>query len=120
MRVVLFDDETMEPLTVIKLPIWAHERLRTGERINFPVLEKLTPSSFRKDLDPLEPLSMKIVTVWFEEFRRNGQNHWFCFTRDSENSLKLKAMFLPGQVKEVQKREENAFTAGLFAALRSL
>jgi hypothetical protein len=30
MRVVLFDDETMEPLTVLTLPIWAHEILRAN------------------------------------------------------------------------------------------
>ena len=117
MRVVLYDDETMEPLTAITLPIWMHERLRAGQSIHVPFIE---PLRLMGD-DPNGPISSPpprmFATIWFEEFHRKGQRHWFCFTRDSENAMKLKSVFLPGQWSEVHKRERDAFNNGVLEAL---
>lgn len=114
MRVVLYDDETMEPLTVITIPMWAHERLRAGEPIQFPVWRSLLDA-------PIGPatiqMELPLVRVWFEEFLRHGQRHWFCFTRDGENAIQLRSVFLAGQTPAVLEREREAFSRGLIAAL---
>src|SRR4029079_14678508 len=112
MRVGLFDDETMEPLTVLTLPIWAHEILRADEPVTFPIWTEMH-GDFRM-------IDVPKVTLWFEQFVRHGECHWFCSTRDSENALKLRSVFLPGQQKEVQRRERDAFLKGLAVMLRDL
>jgi hypothetical protein len=118
MRAVLFDDDTMEPLTVLNIPMWAHDRLREGERIHVPVPERSFALGFDRSAPVPECVPIRTVTVWFERFIRNGEKHWMLMTRDSENALKLKAVFLPGQNAEVQRRERDAFAEGLLAALK--
>lgn len=119
MRVVLYDDETMEPLTAITLPIWMHERLRAGQMVHVPFIEPISLAEQRGD-GPLGPMPKMFATIWFEEFHRKGLRHWLCFTRDSENAMKLKAVFLPGQWSEVHKRERDAFNAGVIEALERM
>jgi len=46
------------------------------------------------------------------------QRHWFAFTNDGENALLLRAVFLPGQYKEIQKARQEAFMHGLLEALK--
>jgi len=117
MRVVLFDHESMEPITVLQLPSWAYDMLRERRQVTFPVWLDLAKAY---DVAGEVPRAMDIpkVTVWFEKFVRNEQAHWFCFTNDGENALKLKAAFLPGQYGEVQRRTNEAFLKGLLAGLK--
>ena len=65
-------------------------------------------------------LDVPKVTLWFEQFVSHGECHWSCFTRDIENALKLRSVFLPGQQKEVQQRERDAFLKGLAVMPRGL
>ena len=119
MRTVLYDDESMEAITVIDVPHWALKRLHSGMPIRFPVIEPLRRPILAEAMFP-EIGEHKLVTIWFEQFCRKGINHWFCFTRDSENALRLRPLFLAGQQEEVQRLEQQAFLDGMIAALMKL
>ena len=114
MRVVLYDDETMEPLTVMHIPSWGVEALVSGRRLNVPMV---LPIKFHDCTDEIGPIPKTYVQIWFEEFVRNGRRHWFAFTREGEDAMLCKAVFLPGQQREVQSRERTAFMQGLLAAI---
>lgn len=114
MRVVLYDDETMEPLTVLQLPSWVTSRLVSGERMRVPMI---LPLRLEDESIPLGPLPKTSVTIWFEKFIRHGSEHWFAFTAEGEDAMLCKAVFLPGQYREVQSREKAAFMNGLLALL---
>lgn len=119
MRVILFDDETMEPITILHLEPWAAERVRrhgTSLPLRFPVIQRLDfPSLHKREvLPPLDSIKDWVVTIWFEKFARNNVTHIFAFTRDSELALQLKSAFLPGQQKEVHA----AFNRSLMTALQ--
>lgn len=118
MRVVLYDDETMEPLTVLHLPSWMPPRLRNGERMVIPVMRKLDLSaSYGGDTTPPMDIQGDRVGIWFEKFLRHDQLHWFAFTRDSENALSLKSVFLPGQWSDVHAEYQRGVGDGIVRAL---
>lgn len=110
MRVVLYDDETMEPLTVLHLPSWFTSRLVSGERMRVPMI---LPISYEDVSGPIKPIPKTSVTIWFEKFIRRGQQHWFAFTAEGDDAMLCRAVFLPGQYREVQSREQAAFVSGL-------
>ena len=116
MRVVLYDDGTMEPITVLHLPSWMTTRMADGERMRVPIFRSVVVE--RAD-GPIGPPPKSWVTIWFERFIRNGQSHWFAFTTEGEDALLCKAVFLPGQQREVQSRERVAFMQGLLGAFNS-
>lgn len=117
MRVIVFDDETMEPITAITLPKWMTDRLRSGERIRVPYVPQisLADAIAPGDLPPAVPRTW--CEIWFEKFVRKGSTHWFCFTGEGEHALNLKSVFLAGQARAVIEREEAAFGRGVLAAL---
>lgn len=119
MRVVLYDDETMEPLTVLHLQSWMTERLTSGERIVLPVMRKLELASYDADVPLTSPINDRVV-IWFERFVRHEQRHWFAFTRDSENALSLRAVFLPGQWSAVHAEYERGVSDGIVKALGAM
>ena len=114
MRVVLYDTG-LEPITVLNLPAWATERLKAGEYIRFAV-PPMIPATYYVPAPCYEIL--RIVTIWFEPLVRNGIHAWMAFTKEAEDALLLKSVFLPGQQSEVQRRERDAFYSGLLAELR--
>jgi hypothetical protein len=114
MRVVLYDDETMEPLTVLHLPSWATTRLVSGERIRVPMI---LPIRWEDGTGEIGPVPKTFVHIWFEKFIRHGREHWFAFTAEGEDAVMCKAVFLPGQQREVQSLERTAFMQGLLSAL---
>lgn len=120
MRIVLHDDESMEPITVLEIERWAYDRLRNGDHVRFAVWADLATDAFVDGHSLMTEPAGHIVDIWFEEFHRKDVKHFFAFTRDSENGMRLRAVFLPGQYGEVQKRQREAFVKGFATALRSL
>jgi hypothetical protein len=114
MRVVVYDDETMEPITAITLPKWMTDRLKAHELIKVPYMPRVM-ATFDPNV-PLDPVRT-YAEIWFESFHRNGERHWFCFTRDGEHALRLKSVFLAGQMQAVLDREQAAFSEGVLKAL---
>ena len=105
MRFVIYDDESLEPITVLNLPFtnnWMGERIRKhGCRWRVPVP---APVEFR--VRPMDdyPMTtkMRIVDFEFEPFVRNSARHgerraWFCFTRAADLAMLLNPAWLPGQ-----------------------
>jgi hypothetical protein len=113
MRVVLYDHETMEPITVLHLPSWMTSRLADGERLRVPMVPTFRMLRQDEASGSIGPLPKSSVTIWFEKFIRHGRVHWFAFTGEGEDALLCKAVFLPGQQREVQSREQIAFVRGL-------
>lgn len=110
MNVVLYEDQTMDPITVIHLPSWMTQRLVSGERLRVPMIRRIR---FEDTSGPIGPVPKTSVTIWFERFVRQGKPHWFAFTAEGDDALLCRATFLPGQTREVQDRERAAFMKGL-------
>jgi hypothetical protein len=108
----------MEPITAITLPKWMTDRLKARDRIKVPYAPRISlASKFIGDGAPAGPVPQTYAEIWFEEFHRKGERHWFCFTRDGEHALCLKSVFLAGQAQAVIDRERDAFNAGVLTAL---
>jgi len=117
LRVVVYDDETMEPITAITLERWMFDRLRDGDRIRIAYVVREIELAHN---DIPKMIEQRWAEVWFEKFVRKGQPHWFCFTREGEHAVRLKSTFLAGQISEVQRRERDAFASGAMMALEKL
>lgn len=119
MRFVIFDDETMEPITVVNLPGVAERDIceRLGRRIRLtPKLEAWTVTAGH----PPPPVSRpRYVECWFEQFVRKGKTTIMCFTSQAGLALLLKPDFLPGQRGAVSHLEEGnrRLAAMLLAAI---
>jgi hypothetical protein len=100
MRFVIYDDESMEPITVISLRgMTERDIMQRGHKWRVAVP---TPLGLEVDDGPpsLEP--MRVVDLWFERFVRNGQSSWMCFTRATDLAMLLTPDWLPGQRPAVQ------------------
>lgn len=124
MRHVIYADQDLEPITVIELDSFCENILRRHENdhLVIAVMEPLKP--FATMLPPMEA-KMREVRIRAERFvrRRPGrpeQRSLMLFTEDDESALLLKSVFLPGQHREVQQRERDAFVNGLVSAIKGL
>jgi hypothetical protein len=118
MRVVLYTDD-MEPITVLQLSEFAAKLLEERGRVIIPVMQpiRLTPpatddlrTSFENDR----------VTIWAEAFVRKGQRHLFLFTRDEVAAMMLRSDLLPGQRRDAQERERQAYAQGFMRGLATV
>ena len=114
MRIVLYDQDDFEPLTILEVPHWRAYNMPEGQPIRIAVMPEisLAPLANGPGYEP-----MQIVTIRFEQVIRNKVTHWLAVTGDTESALLLRAAFLPGQRSALQKRERKAFTNGFFKGL---
>lgn len=115
MRIILYDDELFEPITVFDVPQWAVQKLKDGQRVYFHFAPD--PRYYLRDVTSCNPEPLPYVTIWFEKFIRRENVTFFAFTRDFEAALKLMPDYLPGQVGDLRSRCEQSFVKGLVAAL---
>jgi hypothetical protein len=118
MRVVLYADD-MEPITVLELPQFAHRYLEDRGVVRLPVPPLINHSSV-SNCDLFLRQEFKTVDIYAEKVIRHGRPHLMLFTHDEENSLLLKAAFLPGQNSFVQQLQRNAFASGFLDALSNV
>lgn len=129
MRVVIYDREDMEPITVISLPEWGRDYLREieqgkrGPDITFAVIPPMragnwggadldaSPADFRK-----HTCRLRFEPIWEGHEGKRRRLMWLCTTMDGETALLLKSTFLPGQQAAVNEEREKAFVSGLMAA----
>ena len=118
MNVVLYASADMEPITILNLPPDTIDRVHELGRLTFAVIPTVAvtegPSSWR-------PTSMRHrneVTVWVEEYVRNGKSGYFLMTDDEEPALLLESGVLPGQRRAFQEEYRRGFQQGLLAALK--
>jgi hypothetical protein len=129
MRVVIYDREDMEPITVITLPEWGREFLREIERghrgpeITFPVRPPMRAVDWKEppaDVPVTDfrrfQCRIRFEPIWEGDGPKRRCLMWLCTTRDGESALLLKSTFLPGQQAAVNEERQKAFTDGLMAA----
>lgn len=128
MRFVVYDDETLEPITVLNLPFTdrdMNQRMRIcGQRLRVPVMPLLSAASFRMEENPPICEDLKVVDLEFELFVRNSPRHgrqesWTCFTQATELAMLLQPDWLPGQRNAVNylMEQNDALTRMLMRAL---
>lgn len=101
MRVVIYDDEDMEPITVIELRgLTARDLRQRGMIWRVPVPE---PINFSMPIEePATMQTMRIVDLEFEPMRRRTrdgreQESLICFTKAADLAMLLNPSWLPGQ-----------------------
>jgi len=121
MRVVVYSDEDLEPITVLNLPIHERDLAKRGYRWMVPVPE---PISITVREEPsFEYRRQRIVELWFEWFVRRGsrgeQRALMCFTKADELAMLLNPAWLPGQLPAIRYLEEqnDALTRMLMTVL---
>lgn len=118
MRVIVFDRELHEPLTVVSVPQWLADMAKSGQPIRLaPPPPPLDVRSYA-EVAVLEDLRVTVVTLTFERVvRGRGGDEvlfWYAYADDPETALLLRSAFLPGQEGEVQRREKAAYVKGVF------
>lgn len=120
MRVVLYSDEDMEPITVFELSEFATDYLNQYKRVTLPVIVPMKPP-FIDDGDPAINFDvLKQVNIYAETIIRKGQKYMMLFTQDEESALLLKSCFLPGQRSELNAVMKDEFAKGFICALNKL
>jgi hypothetical protein len=123
MRVVIFDEETLEPVTVVNLPGLTDRCLE--ERKYWRVA--LPQTGPRHDDDGARGYgeSIRYVDLEFERFARLTLTHgeqlsWLCLTRATELAMLLTPDWLPGQEPAIQRlQDENERLASLMSVALS-
>lgn len=119
--VVLYTD-SMEPITVLNVEMWALEALRRHRVLEFPVVPRLGLPDFTEIPKPSDVIRFHVVRVWSEDFVRKDKRHQFLFTNDDEYALLLKSEILPGQRKDWEDRRDGyakGLLDGLYLALQN-
>lgn len=104
MRFVVYDDESMEPITVLNLRGFTERDIeRHGRRYRVPA-----PAPFPSFQEPPNAcVEMQVVDLEFEPIvrQRHGrerQYSWLCFTKATELAMLLNPDWLPGQRPAVE------------------
>jgi hypothetical protein len=109
MRFVIYDDESLEPITVLNLPLTYSDIDRRieerGRRWRVAVPPPRAPMVLTFDEYPANE-KMLVVDLEFEPFVRNSRRHgeqrsWFCYTRATDLAMLLNRAWLPGQLSAV-------------------
>lgn len=116
MRIVIYDDESFEAVTVINLPGLTNRDIASrGRRWRLAVPPPPMAMCEISKVAPIhEPFGMEIVELEFEPLARQSarhgrQEHWLCFTRAAELAMKLNPTWLPGQrpaIDELQRQSD--------------
>lgn len=116
MNAILFTTD-FEPITVIDLPMWAHEMALKHRYVRVAVME---PPKCHVNHNE-EFCELKIVTIMAERLIWRDRSEKIIYvTADEEVALLLKSSFLPGQINEVNQREKSAFVQGMLATLQGM
>jgi hypothetical protein len=99
MRFVVYDDESLEPITVLNLPLTERDALRRRVwRVPIPPVLTITTKP-PEDIAAYDPIP--VVELEFEPLVRNGrrgeQRSVICFTRAADLAMLLNPAWLPGQ-----------------------
>jgi len=109
MRVVIYDDESLEPITVLNLPLTERDMLeRRIWRVAVPEVIPLYPL---KEGASSQTTKMHVVDIEFEPFQRTSRQHGtqrsvFAFTRAAGLAMLLNPAWLPGQQSAIRYLED--------------
>lgn len=116
MKAVLYTHDMM-PITIVRIPPEWEAFLWETRNFRLHVFEPFKFQKFRPS-EPPERCTLRIVHITAEVFIRNGEKHLMLFTADEESALIMQSEFLPGQMRELQDREQRAFSRGFFEAVK--
>lgn len=117
MRIIVFDRELHEPLTVVNLQqgLFEHGK-QHGNRIYMPALTPIGygPLYFDGPVTPapISVVSLELRAVYPTRACAGDPLFWYAYADQPELALLLRAAFLPGQVGELQQREALAYFRG--------
>lgn len=112
MRVVISDEESLEPITVVNLPGLTDRCLLEKSHWRVAVPRSLLPQGARGR-------EVEYIDLEFEQISRYSLHHgkqttWLCLTRAADLAMLLTPDWLPGQLPAVQRlQEENERLASL-------
>ena len=121
MRVVIYDEESLEPVTVVELPGLSDRALREKQDWRVAVQVK-EPAHRKSGEEPRFTDTMRFVDLKFEQLSRVTITHgeqltWLCLTRATELAMLLTPDWLPGQRPAIQQlQDENDRLAELIAS----
>lgn len=119
MRMVIFDDEDMEPITVVNLRGLTDRAIEDKHRVILLAcpLPPMLVASAEWTQPAFHPI--KTVEIRFEQFVRKGMMHWFAFTRQADLAMLLTPDWLPGQRAAVQEieRQRDRLVAFIMGAM---
>lgn len=124
-RVVVYDPDDHEPITVVEIPIEYMTEIREGKRRHVELIAQ-KPVSIREVLVGAamgETAYYRTLRLRFEPIVRGNHRDgietlfFLAYPDDTELALILRCAFLPGQYGEVQRREAKARFEGLMAGL---
>lgn len=122
MRVVIHDAETYEPITVVTIPNHYIREMEQGARdysLRMAVPMPVSPYARGAKMD-CTMMKGTVLRLRFEPIHRGRSGKrfmWLCTAEDGESALLLHSTFLPGQQKDVNAIERQAYLRGLFEAL---
>ena len=120
MRCVVYDNETMEPLTVVDLKArWVEHRLQ-HRTMKLPIFR---PVSSQVVIDEKMPVQSQVTSVDLRLMKvRNakGAEALLLLVDDPENALLVNAATLPGQHRLLQEAYADGFGAGIIEALKRM
>lgn len=113
-RIVVYDPEDHEPITVVEIPREFMREVEDGRRNDIRLLFRPEPRDFTNigsvpaDVHPMKPSYTRLM---FERISwgPDRPTMWVLHpTGSMEDTLRLRSVFLPGQMPEVQRREREA------------
>lgn len=116
MRVVVYDEESLEPITVVNLPGLTERCLEERQlwRISLhrPVPEAAVAE--RKFSDSIHYVDLEFEKISRVTLRHGEQVTWLCLTRATELAMLLAPDWLPGQRPAIEQlQQENERLASL-------
>ena len=113
MRVVIYDEECLEPITVVNLPGLTEKNLEEKRhwRVSVHDGQNLPKSAAanRKYSDSLRYVDLSFEKITRLTVSKGRQVVWMCLTRASELAMLLTPDWLPGQrpaIEQLQKENE--------------
>lgn len=121
MRVVISDEESLEPITVVNLPGLTERCLLEKSHWRVPVPRSLVPQGRKTDFgNAVQYIDLEFEQISRVTLRHGEQTTWLCLTRAAELAMLLTPDWLPGQRPAVRHlQEENERLAELMGTALS-
>lgn len=127
MKIVIYDDETLEPITFVNLRgVDRREIEKRGMVLRVAVPRPLNLIARRGELDPMVMEKMEVIDLYFEPFRRQTPRHGLqetiiCFTNAIDLAVRLAPSWMLGQQSAVEylQTQNDRLTDMLISVLKA-
>jgi hypothetical protein len=121
MRVVISDEESLEPITVVNLPGLTDRCLHERSHWRVAVPPSLLPQGERTEFGKtVDYIDLEFEQISRVTLRHGEQTTWLCLTRATELAMLLTPDWLPGQRPVIERlQDENERLASLMNTVLS-